>query len=339
MTFTPLEASSGADKSSSGENRFPTEGLLTGFKHLPVMAEEVIKFLECESGGIYIDGTLGSGGHAAEILKASSPGGRVIGIDWDEEAIEAAQERLKCYPQRVAIVRDNFANMKRVMEDLGIKSADGILLDLGVSSHHFESRERGFSFRLDAPLDMRMDKRQEKSAYHIVNNLSMEELKGILWEYGEERWAKKIAKAVVEKRRYGPIATTQGLSNLVSSAIPKKFHPKAIHPATRTFQAIRIAVNDELNNLEKAVNDGVDLLAQNGRMVIISFHSLEDRIVKESFRKLERGCICPYDFPKCVCGRKPKLKIITRKPVIPSLGEIEKNPRARSAKLRAAERL
>src|SRR3970282_1273415 len=311
MTFTPLEASSGADKSSSGENRFSTGGLLTGFKHLPVMAEEGIKFLEGESGG----------------------------IDRDEEAIEAAQERLKCYPQRVDIVRDNFANMKRVMEDLGIKSADGILLDLGVSSHHFESRERGFSFRLDAPLDMRMDKRQEKSAYHIVNKLSMEELKGILWEYGEGRGARKIAKAVVEKRRYGPIATTQGLSNLISSAIPKKFHPKDIHPATRTFQAIRIAVNDELNNLEKAVNDGVDLLARNGRMVIISFHSLEDRIVKESFRKLERGCICPHDFPKCVCGRKPKLKIITRKPVIPSLGEIEKNPRARSAKLRAAERL
>lgn len=318
------------------------------FKHLPVMPEEVIKFLACKHGKIYVDGTVGGGGHASLILNASMPadkpqnkaiGGKIIGMDWDEDAIKAAMERFKDYSERLTLVRENFANIKRVMGDLNIKAVGGILLDLGVSSYHLERPDRGFSFRFDAPLDMRMDKRQKLTAYNIVNELSMKELEKIILEYGEERWAKRIAVAIIEKRRHGPISTTKELSNLVSFAIPKKFHPIDIHPATRTFQAIRIAVNDELNNLKKAVDDGVGLLEPGGRMVIISFHSLEDRIVKESFRKLAKGCICPNDFPKCVCGQKPKLHIVTKRPVTPSPEEISKNPRARSAKLRAAERV
>lgn len=308
-------------------------------KHVSVMPLEVIKFLDCKSGGIYVDGTLGGGGHAELILQASSPAGRLIGMDWDEDALFAAKKRLKDYAERIILVRENFADIKRVTEELNIKMVDGILLDIGVSSYHLEMPDRGFSFRFDAPLDMRMDKRQEKTAYSIVNGSSLQKLEGILREYGEERWARRIAMSIVEKRRYGPIYTTKELSDLVSSAIPKRFHPKDIHPATRTFQAIRIAVNDELSNLKQAIDDSTDLLAPRARMVIISFHSLEDRIVKESFRRLEKGCICPDDFPKCVCGIKPKLKIITRKPITPSLEEISKNPRARSAKLRAAERI
>lgn len=339
MVFTPLEASFGAEKSSSGENHSPIGGLLTGFRHFPVMPEEVVKFLACKHGRIYVDGTVGGGGHTIAILNAVAPGGSVIGIDWDEDAIQAAMERLKDYSKSLTLVRENFANIKKVMGDLNIKNVDGILLDLGVSSYHLERPDRGFSFRFDAPLDMRMDKRQKTTAYNIVNELSMKELEKIIREYGEERWAKRIAGSIIEKRRYGPISTTKELSNLVFFAIPKKFHPRDIHPATRTFQAIRIAVNDELNNLKKAVDDGVGLLGLGGRMVVISFHSLEDRIVKGSFKRFEKGCVCPDDFPKCVCGKKSKLKVITKKPVLPSLGEISKNPRARSARLRAAERI
>lgn len=309
------------------------------FKHLSVMPEEVVKFLGCKPDKLYVDGTLGGGGHASLILDANAPTGRVIGMDWDEDAIQAAKERLKEYSGRLTLVRENFANIKKAMADLNIKEVDGILLDLGVSSYHLETPGRGFSFRFDAPLDMRMDKRQKKTAHEIINEFSMEGLEDIVWEYGEERWAKRIAKTIVEKRRHGPISTTKELSTLVSSAIPKKFHPRDIHPATRTFQAIRIAVNDELNNLKTAIDDGVDLLGSGGRMVIISFHSLEDRIVKESFRRLAKGCICPNDFPKCICGQKPKLHIITKRPAAPSPEEISKNPRARSAKLRAAERI
>lgn len=309
------------------------------FKHLSVMPEEVVKFLGCKPDKLYVDGTLGGGGHTAMILDASAPTGKVVGMDWDEDAIQAAMERFKGYSGCLTFVRENFANIKIVMADLSIKSLDGILLDLGVSSHHLEMPERGFSFRFDAPLDMRMDRRQKKTAYEVINGLSLKELEEIIRKYGEERWAKKIAKTIVEKRRHGPIATTKELSSIVSSAIPKKFHPRDIHPATRTFQAIRIAVNDELNNLKKAIEDGADLLDSGGRMVIISFHSLEDRIVKESFRRLAKGCICPDDFPKCICGQKPKLHIITKRPIAPSPEEVSKNPRARSARLRAAERI
>ncbi len=308
-------------------------------KHVPVMSDEVIKFLGCKPGGIFVDGTVGGGGHTMGILNAIAPAGRVVGIDRDEDAIEAARQRLKDYAHRLTLARENFADIKKIMEALGIKEVDGILLDLGVSSYHLESPERGFSFRFDAPLDMRMDTRQRRSAYHVVNESSLERLTEILRDYGEERWAKRIAKAIVEKRRHGPISTTKELSDLVSSAIPKKFHPKDIHPATRTFQAIRIEVNDELDNLKRCIDDGVDLLIKGGRMVIISFHSLEDRIVKNSFKGLEKGCICPDDFPACVCGRLPKLKIITKKPVAPTEEEILRNPRGRSARLRAAERL
>lgn len=309
------------------------------YYHLPVMSREVVRFLNCKPGGLYVDGTLGGGGHTKEILKASDPEGKVIGIDWDEEALLASKSALKDHLSRVTMVQDNFANIKMILASLHITTVDGILLDLGVSSYHLERPERGFSFRFNTPLDMRMDRRKKWSAYHLVNELTEKELEGILWEYGEERWARRIARAVVKVRKGHPITTTGELAGLVSSSIPKRFHPRGIHPATRTFQALRIAVNEELENLRKAIGDGIDVLSRGGRMVIISFHSLEDRIVKRSFRSMERGCICPPGIPRCVCGREPLAKVITHRPITPTPEEVSSNPRARGARLRALERL
>lgn len=309
------------------------------FEHTSVLSEEVVKYLHCVPDGIYVDGTLGGGGHTLKILDATKPNGRVICIDWDDDAISAAKKRLGKDISRVTIVRGNFANLKSIAAECGIKEVNGILLDLGVSSYHFENPERGFSFRHEGYLDMRMDRTKGYSAYEILNSLSEEGLSSIIQKYGEERWARRIAKKIVEKRRVSAIKTTRELADIVSSAIPVRCHPRNIHPATRTFQAIRIKVNDELENLKKAISQGITLLAPKGRFVIISYHSLEDRIVKENFRLLGARCICPPDMPMCICGKMPIVKIITKKPVLPTEEEINANPRARSARMRAAEKI
>ncbi len=311
-----------------------------GVFHRPVMVDEVVGHLVVDPDGVYVDGTLGGGGHCEAILRRLSDRGRVIGIDWDEEAIDVARKRLIPFDgERLYIVRANFVEMGEVVKDLGFDRVDGILLDLGLSSMHLEKEGRGFSFLRDEPLDMRMDRRNPLTAFKVVNQYREEELERIFREYGEERWAKRIARAICRRREEGEIRTTADLAGIVSSAIPRRYHPKKIHPATRVFQALRIAVNDELNNLKRAIEEGVEILKPSGRFCIISFHSLEDRIVKEMFRDLERGCTCPPGLPRCVCGRVQRLRIITRRPIRPSEEEIRANPRARSARLRVAERV
>jgi 16S rRNA (cytosine1402-N4)-methyltransferase len=309
------------------------------FYHRPVMPGEVVKYLGCKDGGLYVDGTLGGGGHTLEILCASEPTGRVVGIDWDRDALSYSRKRLTSYTSRIKFIKGNFANIRDILKELSITSVDGILLDLGASSHHFEKPERGFSFHYDAPLDMRMDRESIGTAADIVNNLSQGELRDIFKKYGEERWGGRIAMVIVRKRQVTPIRTTLELAEVVSSAIPRRFHPRGIHPATRVFLALRIVVNNELENIKKAINDGIWLLSHGGRMVVISFHSLEDRIVKASFRSFEGKCVCLPDIPKCVCNAKQEARILTKKVVKPSKEETEENPRARSAKLRAIERL
>lgn len=303
------------------------------------MVKEVIEYLNCQPNGVYVDGTLGSGGHSLEILKCSSPNGRLIGIDWDVEAISLASDRLKDFQDRVTIVCKNFKTLGSILKNLRVYKVDGILLDLGVSSTQLGDKDRGFSFRLEGPIDMRMDRGFVLKAFDLINSLSIPELEEILWKYGEERFAKKIARSIADYRKVQPITTTTQLADITSTAIPSRFHPKRIHPATRTFQAIRIAVNDELTNLEIALREGVDLLKEGGRFCVISFHSLEDRIVKQSFRSFARGCICPPDMPECNCQEESKIKVLTRKPILPSEEEISKNPRSRTARLRVAERL
>ena len=308
-------------------------------EHLPVMLKEAVEYLNCQQGGIYIDGTLGSGGHSLEILKCSSPNGRLIGIDWDEDAITVAKNRLNHFQDRVTIICDNFKNLGNIVRNLKVHEVDGILLDLGVSSIQLENEDRGFSFRLEGPIDMRMDKSSILKAFDLVNFLSISQLEQMLWNYGEERFGKRIAISIADYRKHKPISTTVQLADIVSAAIPSRFRPKRIHPATKAFQAIRIAVNDEFRNLETAIQVGVDLLRKGGRFCIISFHSLEDRIVKQSFRSLERRCICPPGMPECNCQKESKIKVLTKKPVLPSEDEIRENPRSRSAKLRVAERV
>lgn len=307
-----------------------------GFSHLSVMPEESVRLLGCSKEGVYVDGTLGGGGHTAEILRAN-PGNRVIGIDRDEAALKAAGEFLKPFGDRVSFVRDDFRNIKNAVEGLGAGQVDGVILDVGVSSYQLDSAERGFSFRMDAPLDMRMDTRQAQTAAMLVNSLDEQELERIFREFGEEAFAWRIAKAIVSARARGPIETTGELVDIVLFAIPRKFHGKRIHPATKVFQALRIAVNDELESLRQGINGGMSVLKAGGRMVVISFHSLEDRIVKNAFREASTGCVCPPKFPVCVCGHKPAAKLLTRKAVTASEEEIERNPRARSARLRAVE--
>lgn len=303
------------------------------------MPDEVLEYLAPRPGGIYVDGTLGGAGHSLKILGASAPDGRLIGFDRDSSAIEAASSRLAAFGGRVTLLHRNFAEMEDALAGLGIGRIDGFLLDLGVSSHQFDMAERGFSFRQDAPLDMRMDPTAGQTAADLVNTLPEGELARIIRAYGEERWAGRIAARIAGAREKSPLLTTLELAEIVKGAIPRKFQEERIHPATRTFQALRIAVNAELESLEKGLAAGLRLLGSGGRAVVISFHSLEDRIVKSTFRGLAQGCICPRNIPVCVCGNKPKLKVLTGRPVVPGDEEQAANPRARSAKLRAAEKL
>lgn len=310
-----------------------------GFLHRPVMVPEVLASLKCHAGGVYLDATVGGGGHAYEILKSSSPNGLLIGIDADSDAIEEAKKRLAPFGDRVVLLKDNFTAMGTILKNAGIDKVDGILLDLGVSSYQLDNASRGFSFTLEAPLDMRMDRSQGPSAYDLIHALSREKLGKIIRDYGEEKMAGRIARTIVRQRAISSIRTTTELADIVAKAALKKGAASRIHPATRTFQALRIAVNDELGNLKRALDYSVDLLNIGGRFSVISFHSLEDRIVKNTFSEKEKGCICPPDVPFCVCGRKPTLKIITKRPIVPDKDEIKENPRARSAKLRTAERI
>lgn len=309
------------------------------FNHKSVLLDETVDSLNVKSGGIYVDGTLGGGGHSYQILKRMNGKGRLIGIDQDEDAVCAATERLREYGDMVTIVRDNYCNIKNVLDNLGITGVDGIVLDLGVSSYQLDTSERGFSYMEDGPLDMRMDNRKNITAEDIVNEYSEMELFHIIRDYGEDKFAKNIAKHIVMERQKERITTTGQLADIVKAAIPMKVRAaKGGHPAKKTFQAIRIELNRELDVLKQSIDTMIDLLNDDGRLCIITFHSLEDRIVKNSFRKNENPCTCPPDFPVCVCGKKSKGKIITRKPVVPSAEELEVNRRAKSSKLRVFER-
>jgi len=309
------------------------------FHHLPVMPEEVIRFMAPKPGGIYIDGTVGGAGHALLILEASSPDGALIGFDRDREALKAAAERLLPFDDRARLKHGNFTGIAETLSEFGIERIDGILLDLGVSSHQLDLAERGFSFLKDAPLDMRMDKSSGVTGADLINTLPERELTRIIRDYGEERWAKRIASFIVREREESPVETTMQLVEIIKAAVPRGAWEERLHPATRTFQALRIAVNEELASLEKGLDLGVRVLKQGGRIVVISFHSLEDRIVKNSFRRFAHGCTCPRDFPYCVCDNKPLLRVLTNKPVMARETEIDANPRSRSARLRSAERL
>ncbi len=301
-------------------------------QHIPVLLKEVLEGLAVKPGGLYIDATVGEGGHAEAILEASSPDGCLLGIDVDEEAIKRASERLVRFKGRVALVKASYTNLVNIARKEGFLQVDGILFDLGFALFQVEDAKRGFSFYLNGPLDMRYDRTSKLSAYHIVNRLSEEELADIIWKYGEEPKARRVAKAIVQAR---PIRSTLELARVVEQVVGSG---GKIHPATKVFQAIRIAVNQELDNLKEALPQAVELLKPGGRLAVISFHSLEDRIVKEFFRQESRDCICPPELPVCVCHHKATLKVITPKPIQPSPQEVEANPRSRSAKLRIAER-
>lgn len=308
------------------------------FEHKSVLLEETVNGLNIKPDGIYVDGTLGGGGHAFEVCKQLSDKGSFIGIDQDEAAIEAAGIRLRDFGERVTIVRSNYCDMKLQLQKLGIDKVDGIVLDLGVSSYQLDTAERGFSYRVDVPLDMRMDRRQEMTAKDIVNTYSEMELYRIIRDYGEDKFAKNIAKHIVLDREKGSIETTGQLIEIIKRAIPMKFQKNGGHPAKRTFQAIRIELNRELDVLRDSLDEMIDMLNENGRICIITFHSLEDRIVKSIFRRNENPCTCPSHFPVCVCGNESKGKVITRKPILPSAEELEYNSRSKSAKLRIFER-
>lgn len=306
------------------------------FHHISVLLQECIDGLCIQPEGIYVDGTMGGGGHSLEIAKRLN-GGRLICIDQDENAHVAAKERLRNELDKITFVRDNFGNIGAILDNLGIEKIDGMLLDIGVSSHQLDEAERGFSYQQDAPLDMRMDTSKPFSAYDVVNTYSEEELNRIFFTYGEERWAKRIAQFIVAERAQHPIMTTGELVDIIKKAVPKGARKDGPHPAKRTFQAIRIEVNGELDVLERAIAQASARLKPGGRLCIITFHSLEDRIVKEAFRKQENPCTCPPQFPVCVCGKKPTGRIITRKPIVPSKEELAVNHRSRSAKLRILE--
>lgn len=309
------------------------------FQHVSVLLEETVEELNIKPDGIYVDGTLGGGGHAFHICQKLSDQGRYIGIDQDADAIAASSERLKEFGSRVTIVRDNYRNMPKVLNELGIEQVDGILLDLGVSSFQLDEKERGFTYREDVPLDMRMDRRQSLTAREIVNEYSEMELFHVIRDYGEEKFAKNIAKHIVNKRKEHPIETTGELIEIIKAAIPMKVRAVGGHPAKKTFQAIRIECNKELEVLKESLDAMIDLLKPGGRLCIITFHSLEDRIVKRAFKKNENPCTCPPNFPVCVCGNVSKGKQLTRKPIIPGEKELNENKRAKSSKLRVFERV
>ena len=310
------------------------------FEHIPVLLNETIDSLAIKPDGIYVDGTLGGAGHSYHICEHLGENGRLIGIDQDEEAIAAATRRLEPFADKVTIVRSNYVNMKNVLAELGINRVDGILLDIGVSSHQLDDADRGFTYKDDdAPLDMRMDDRQSLTAKDIVNGYSEMDLYRIIRDYGEDKFAKNIAKHIVQERAKKPIETTGELTEIIRASIPMKVQMTGGHPAKRTFQAIRIELNKELEVLQDNLDDMIDLLNPGGRICIITFHSLEDRIVKTNFKRNENPCTCPSDFPVCVCGKKSKGKVVTRKPILPSEEELEVNSRSKSAKLRVFERV
>ena len=308
------------------------------FKHKSVLLEETIRNLKVKPDGIYVDGTLGGGGHAYEVCRQLSAKGSLIGIDQDEAAIEAAGERLQEFGYRVTIIRSNYCNMKKELQKIGISSVDGIVLDLGVSSYQLDNAERGFTYREDVPLDMRMDRRGSRTARDIVNTYTENELYRVLRDYGEEKFAKKIARNICTARSEKPIETTGELIELIKQSIPMKMRAVGGHPAKKTFQAIRIELNQELEVLRNSLDDMIELLNDGGRICIITFHSLEDRIVKTIFRRNENPCTCPPDFPVCVCGKTSMGRVITRKPILPDEEEIAVNKRSKSAKLRVFER-
>ncbi|TEB18006.1 Ribosomal RNA small subunit methyltransferase H [Pelotomaculum sp. FP] len=309
------------------------------FSHLPVLAAEVVQGLKLKPGGVYVDCTLGGGGHSELILEGSGPDGRLVALDQDPEAILAAGKRLISYKPRVILVRSNFSRLVEVLDDLGILTVDGVLFDLGTSSYQLDNPARGFSYQHDAPLDMRMDPEREITAGMLVNHMTVEELTETIRKYGEERWASRIAEFIGEERKRRSIETTGALVEVIKKAVPAGARREGPHPAKRTFQALRIAVNGELEILKAAVKSAVHVLKPGGRVCVITFHSLEDRIIKDLFRELASPCTCPRDFPVCVCGRKKALQIVTTKPVLPSEEELAVNPRARSAKLRIGEKV
>jgi 16S rRNA (cytosine1402-N4)-methyltransferase len=308
------------------------------FKHVSVLLNECIEALDIKENGIYVDCTLGGAGHSSQIAAHLSKEGILIGIDQDKDALSAAKKRLENF-ENVKYVHNNFSNIDSILTELNVEKVDGILADLGVSSYQLDEASRGFSYMQDAPLDMRMNRDNDFSAYEIVNNYSEDELYKIIKDYGEERFAKRIANFIVNRRAEKPIETTFELVDIIKAAIPAKMRREGPHPAKRTFQAIRIEVNSELKILNKTIEDGVNRLNKGGRMAIITFHSLEDRIVKLKFRELENPCTCPKEFPVCVCGKKPLVKVISKKGIAPTEKEIEENPRSRSAKLRIIEKL
>lgn len=309
------------------------------FRHKSVLLDETIDNLNIKPDGIYVDGTLGGGGHSYEIAKRLSDKGRLIGIDQDEDAIRAATERLQEFSSRVTIVRNNYCNMNLVLDELGIDKVDGIILDLGVSSYQLDTAERGFTYKIDAPLDMRMDQRQSLTAKDIINGYSEYDLYRIIRDYGEDKFAKNIAKHIVMARQSGEITTTFQLNEIIKAAIPMKCRAVGGHPSKKTYQAIRIELNHELDVLENSIDMMIDRLNSKGRICIITFHSLEDRIVKTRFKNDENPCTCPPDFPVCVCGKVSKGKVITRKPILPSEEELNENKRSKSSKLRVFEKI
>ncbi len=309
------------------------------FAHIPVMLDECLEGLNIKADGIYVDGTVGGAGHSSEIVKRLSGKGRLICVDKDEDALKAAGERLAPFGDRVTFIHDDYKNLVAELDSIGVGKVDGILLDLGVSSYQLDNAERGFSYMKDAPLDMRMDRSQRISAYEVVNGYSESELARILFDYGEEKLARQIARNIIKARAEKPIETTLELAKIVEDTYPAKTRWKFGHPAKRTFQAIRIEVNDELSSLGEAVTQMARRLEKGGRMAVITFHSLEDRIVKSAFKELSLACTCPPDFPVCVCGKVQEVELVNKKPIVASEGELEKNSRSQSAKLRVIEKL